>query len=77
MNENISICIDSIQAKAQKQKEYAETMEMPILRDKMNAIINQCTALRTLITANDMEQHHKGYIEGMEKANSIITGINK
>jgi len=72
MTENISTCIDNIQAKAQKQKELAETTDNLHLRDEMNVIINQCTALRILIAANDMEQHHNGVIEGMNRANKII-----
>jgi len=51
MNENISICIESIQATAQKQKDLAETTDNLYLRDEMNVIINQCTALRILISA--------------------------
>jgi len=73
MTENISTCIDKIQAKAQKQKELAETTDNLHLRDEMNSIINQCTALRILITTNDMEQHHKGYMEGLNKADELVT----
>jgi flagellar hook-basal body complex protein FliE len=72
MTENISNCIDSIQSNAQSQKDHAEVMDMPILRDKMDDIIKQCSELRRAIEVNDKVIEHNGYMSAMNKAQDLV-----